>query len=136
TPARQSAPLRTASPGGVSPSSSQPSRIAIGGTRYVVEPIRPAVVRATAIPRSESRAPAVRSRGRPSSRSPRRGVRELAAERPGERQAHEHFTMDTTLAFSAELDAYFSCTPTGPFVAKTTLYSTPETGPYGSYGNP
>ena len=63
-------------------------------------------------------------------------MRELAAERPGERQAHEHFTMDTTLAFSAELDAYFSCTPTGPFVAKTTLYSTPETGPYGSYGNP
>jgi hypothetical protein len=45
-------------------------------------------------------------------------------------------TMDTSVAFSAEMVAYFSCTPTGPFVARTTLYTTPETGPFGSYGNP
>jgi hypothetical protein len=44
-------------------------------------------------------------------------------------------TMDTSVAFSAELDGYFSCTPTGPFVARTTLYTTPESGPYGTYGN-
>jgi hypothetical protein len=44
-------------------------------------------------------------------------------------------TMDTSVAFSAEMVAYFSCTPTGPFVARTTLYTTPETGPFGSYGN-
>lgn len=45
TPARQSTPPTSARPRGVSPSSSQPSRIAIGVTRYVVEPIFPAVVR-------------------------------------------------------------------------------------------
>jgi len=44
-------------------------------------------------------------------------------------------TMDTTAAFSAQLEAYFSCTPTGPFVDETLLYTTPESGPYGSYGN-
>jgi hypothetical protein len=44
-------------------------------------------------------------------------------------------TMDTSVAFSAEMVAYFACAPTGPFVARTTLYTTPETGPFGSYGN-
>jgi hypothetical protein len=44
-------------------------------------------------------------------------------------------TMDTSVAFSAELVAYFSCSPTGPFTARTTLYNTPEAGPLGTYGN-
>jgi hypothetical protein len=45
-------------------------------------------------------------------------------------------TMDTSAAFSAEMVAYFACAPTGPFVARTTLYMTPETGLFGSYGDP
>jgi hypothetical protein len=48
---------------------------------------------------------------------------------------HMLTTMDTSVAFSAEIVAYFSCTPTGPFVARTTLYTAPETGPFGSYGD-
>ena len=48
TPPRQRAPPTTASSGGVSASNHQPRRIAIGGARYVIEPIRPAVVRARA----------------------------------------------------------------------------------------
>jgi hypothetical protein len=44
-------------------------------------------------------------------------------------------TMDTSAAFSAEMVGYFSCTPTGPFVARTTLYNTPETGPLGTYAD-
>ena len=32
--------------------------------------------------------------------------------------------------------AYFSTSPTGPFTNKTPLYTTPETGASGSYGNP
>jgi hypothetical protein len=44
-------------------------------------------------------------------------------------------TMDTSQAFSANMVAYFSCTPTGPFVDETPLYTTPESGPYGSYGD-
>ena len=48
TPTRQIAPPARASAGGDSSRMSQPSRIAIGGTRYVIEPIRPAVVRASA----------------------------------------------------------------------------------------
>jgi hypothetical protein len=44
-------------------------------------------------------------------------------------------TMDTSVAFSNEMVAYFACSPTGPFVARTTLYDTPETGAFGSYGN-
>src|SRR5205823_3429866 len=50
TPARHRTPPASASAGGVSPRRSQPSRIAIGVTRYVVEPMRPAVVRASAYP--------------------------------------------------------------------------------------
>jgi hypothetical protein len=45
-------------------------------------------------------------------------------------------TMDTSVAFSNEMVAYFACSPTGPFVARTTLYTTPETGLFGSYGDP
>jgi hypothetical protein len=44
-------------------------------------------------------------------------------------------TMDTSVPFSAELVAYFACSPTGPFVDRTTLYTAPETGPFGSYGD-
>src|SRR4051812_28481217 len=50
TPIRQIAPPTSARAGGLSPSSSQPRTTAIGGTRYVIEPIRPAVVRASAYP--------------------------------------------------------------------------------------
>lgn len=45
-------------------------------------------------------------------------------------------TQDTTVPFSAEILGYVSCSPTGPFVRIGTLYTTPETGQYGSYGNP
>lgn len=38
------APPAKASAAGLSPNQSQPMRIASGGTRYVVEPIRPALV--------------------------------------------------------------------------------------------
>jgi hypothetical protein len=45
-------------------------------------------------------------------------------------------TMDTAVPFSAEIVAYFSCSPTGPFINRTTLYTAPETGLFGSYGDP
>lgn len=45
-------------------------------------------------------------------------------------------TQDTTELFSTHIVAYFSCSPTGPFTGKTVIYSTPETGAFGSYGNP
>lgn len=45
-------------------------------------------------------------------------------------------THDTTEAFSNKVVAYTSCDPTGPFVNKTDLFSTPETGLWGSYGDP
>lgn len=45
-------------------------------------------------------------------------------------------TMDTSVAFSAEIVAYFSCSPAGPFTNRTTLYTAPETGLFGSYGDP
>jgi hypothetical protein len=45
-------------------------------------------------------------------------------------------TQDTTELFSTHVVAYFSCSPTGPFAGKTTVYTTPETGAAGSYGNP
>ncbi|MDW5593881.1 hypothetical protein VSS74_06020 [Conexibacter stalactiti] len=44
-------------------------------------------------------------------------------------------TMDTSLAFNNEIVAYFSCSPVGPFVARTSLYRAPEAGPFGSYGD-
>jgi hypothetical protein len=44
-------------------------------------------------------------------------------------------TQDTTELFSTHVVAYFSCSPTGPFTGKTTVYTTPETGATGSYGN-
>jgi hypothetical protein len=45
-------------------------------------------------------------------------------------------TQDTTELFSAKIVAYVADAPTGPFTGKTLLYSTPETGALGSYGNP
>lgn len=44
-------------------------------------------------------------------------------------------TFDTTVAFDNHVVAYFSCSPTGPFVAQTALYTAPETGPLGSYAD-
>jgi len=44
-------------------------------------------------------------------------------------------TQDTTELFSSKIVAYFSCSPTGPFTNKTVVYTTPETGLLGSYGN-
>ncbi|MEV6284344.1 DUF4185 domain-containing protein [Kribbella sp. NPDC051770] len=44
-------------------------------------------------------------------------------------------THDTTELFSDRVVGYFSCSPTGPFVNKTELYRTPETGAGGSYGD-
>ena len=45
-------------------------------------------------------------------------------------------TQDTTELFSAKIVAYVADHPTGPFTGKTLLYTTPETGAGGSYGNP
>lgn len=45
-------------------------------------------------------------------------------------------THDTSEAFSSQVVAYTACSPTGPFVNKTPLFSTPETGLWGSYGDP
>jgi hypothetical protein len=44
-------------------------------------------------------------------------------------------TQDTTETLSAHVVAYFGTSPTGPFTDKTLLYTTPETGAAGSYGN-
>ncbi|MFP3962177.1 DUF5005 domain-containing protein [Actinomadura fulvescens] len=44
-------------------------------------------------------------------------------------------TQDTTELFSTKIVAYQSCSPRGPFTGKTTVYTTPETGLAGSYGN-
>ena len=45
-------------------------------------------------------------------------------------------TQDTTEFLSSHIVAYFSCSPVGPFTTKTAVYTTPETGLFGSYGNP
>jgi hypothetical protein len=42
-------------------------------------------------------------------------------------------TQDMSAPLSAGIDLAYSCTPEGPFVDETTAYTTPETGPYGSY---
>lgn len=49
---------------------------------------------------------------------------------------YELITQDTTEQFSTHIVAYFSCSPSGPFTGKSVVYSTPETGAAGSYGNP
>ncbi|MGH8883700.1 MAG: DUF4185 domain-containing protein [Egibacteraceae bacterium] len=45
-------------------------------------------------------------------------------------------THDSTTGFSDKIVALFSCTPTGPFVGKTVVYQTPESGQSGSYHDP
>lgn len=45
-------------------------------------------------------------------------------------------TQDTSELFSTSIVGYTSCSPTGPFVNKTELFRTPETGAAGSYGDP
>lgn len=45
-------------------------------------------------------------------------------------------THDTNVLFSNEILAYVSDSPTGPFTSPTLLYRTPETGAFGSYGDP
>lgn len=51
-------------------------------------------------------------------------------------RAYVLITQDTTELFSPKIVAYYSCSPQGPFTGKTTVYTTPEGGPFGSYGNP
>jgi hypothetical protein len=45
-------------------------------------------------------------------------------------------THDTSELLGPHIVAYFSCSPAGPFVNKTVVYTTPETGASGTYGNP
>ncbi|WP_203719462.1 DUF4185 domain-containing protein, partial [Asanoa siamensis] len=45
-------------------------------------------------------------------------------------------THDTNELFSARILGYVADAPTGPFTDPVMLYTTPETGPDGSYGNP
>lgn len=44
-------------------------------------------------------------------------------------------THDTAELFSSHIVAYVGDTPVGPFTDKTAIYTTPETGLFGSYGN-
>jgi hypothetical protein len=44
-------------------------------------------------------------------------------------------TQDTAQPLSPEIDAYFACSPAGPFVDKTAVYVEPETGHGGRGGN-
>lgn len=45
-------------------------------------------------------------------------------------------TQDTNESFSNRVLGYTSCSPTGPFTNPTELFRTPETGLWGSYGDP
>lgn len=45
-------------------------------------------------------------------------------------------TQDTNDAFSNRVMGYTSCSPTGPFTHPVELFRTPETGLWGSYGDP
>ncbi len=45
-------------------------------------------------------------------------------------------TQDTTVAFDPTVRGYVSCSPQGPFTDIGPLYTMPETGPSGSYGDP
>ena len=45
-------------------------------------------------------------------------------------------TQNTNELFSRDIVAYTGCSPEGPFTLAATLYQTPETGLFGSYGNP
>ncbi|MFB4311617.1 DUF4185 domain-containing protein [Actinomadura sp. GTD37] len=49
-----------------------------------------------------------------------------------------HYVMvnqDTKIAFGAEIDVLLSCSAAGPFTGERTVYTTPETGIWGSYGD-
>ncbi len=73
---------------------------------------------------------------------------EFSVHRIGTQNLWVLITHDTTVAsenggnLSDDIVAYFSCSPTGPFVAKTFLYDTPETEPspglwsYNSHSHP
>ncbi len=43
---------------------------------------------------------------------------------------------DANIAFGSEIDVLLSCSPAGPFTGEQTVYRTPETGQFGSYGDP
>lgn len=45
-------------------------------------------------------------------------------------------SQDSTEGFSNKVYAYTSCSPAGPFVNQSLIFSMPETGPWGSYGDP
>jgi hypothetical protein len=45
-------------------------------------------------------------------------------------------THDTNELFSTQIVGYLADSPTGPFTGRTLLYRTPETGAFGSYGDP
>lgn len=45
-------------------------------------------------------------------------------------------TQDTSELFGTRIVAQVACSPTGPFTVAAELYRTPETGLFGSYGNP
>ncbi|TDE96072.1 DUF4185 domain-containing protein [Occultella glacieicola] len=45
-------------------------------------------------------------------------------------------TQDTHEIFSSKIEAYVSCSPTGPFTPLGTVYQMPEVGAAGSYGDP
>ncbi|WP_433477598.1 DUF4185 domain-containing protein [Spirillospora sp. CA-142024] len=50
-----------------------------------------------------------------------------------------HFIMvnqDANIAFGSEIDVLLSCAADGPFTGEQTVYQTPETGQFGSYGDP
>ncbi|TDD71401.1 DUF5005 domain-containing protein [Actinomadura darangshiensis] len=50
-----------------------------------------------------------------------------------------HYIMvnqDSSIPYGAEIDVLLSCSPAGPFTGEQTVYSTPETGELGSYGDP
>jgi hypothetical protein len=45
-------------------------------------------------------------------------------------------TQDTSVLFNTQIRGYVACSPQGPFTDIGVLYSMPETGALGSYGNP
>lgn len=52
------------------------------------------------------------------------------------RDGYLAITQDTALPFDPAVHGYFACNPQGPFTDIGTLYTMPETGPLGSYGDP
>lgn len=52
------------------------------------------------------------------------------------RDGYVLITQDTSLPFNPQIVAAFACTPTGPFTDAIPVWTMPETGPDGIYGNP